>query len=91
MQQDKQLEGLRAQLLKTKKWPLKYMFKFVMPNDVRTLAEVRAMMPANGVISYKDSANGKYVAMTCVAMMPSADSIIDLTSRVASIPGVMSL
>lgn len=91
MQQDKQLEGLRAQLLKTKRWPLKYMFKFVMPNDVHVIAEVRAMMPADGVISYKDSANGKYVAMTCVAMMPSADSIVEVTCKAASLPGVMSL
>ncbi|MCQ2215350.1 MAG: hypothetical protein MJZ31_05470 [Bacteroidales bacterium] len=86
-----QLEGLREQLLKTKKWPLRYMFKFVMPNDKETLAVVQSMMPEGGTVSYKNSANGKYVAMTYVVNMPDADSIVSLTSNVAALPGVMSL
>lgn len=91
MQNNQQLEGLRAQLLKTKKWPLRYMFKFVMPNDKETLAVIQSMMPNGGTVSYKSSANGKYLAMTYVVNMPDADSIVSLTSSVAALPGVMTL
>ncbi|MCQ2237397.1 MAG: hypothetical protein MJZ18_10435 [Bacteroidales bacterium] len=91
MQDNKQLEGLREQLLKTKKWPLRYMFKFVMPNDKETLAVVQSMMPDGGTVSYKNSANGKYIAMTYVVNMPDADSIVSLTGSVSALPNVMVL
>lgn len=84
------LERLRAKLA-AEKWPQKYMFKFVMPNDKAKIDQVLEALPQSGTTTFKDSSAGKYVGVTCVAFMPSADAVIDVTSRACSVEGVISL
>ncbi len=85
------LEGLREQLLKTKKWPLRYMFKFIVPNSDGRVDRVVALLPDGGTNSFKPSKDLHYVAVTCVALMGSPDEIIELTRRATEIDGVISL
>ncbi len=85
------LEGLREQLLKTKKWPLRYMFKFIVPNSDGRVDRVVALLPDGGTNSFKPSKDLHYVAVTCVALMSSPDEIIELTRRATEIDGVISL
>ncbi len=87
----KRLEGLRELLLKNKVWPLKYMFKFIVPNCNDNVNKVVAMLPKSGELHFNNSKDLRYVSVTCVAMMDSADSIIDITRQATSISGVMSL
>jgi putative lipoic acid-binding regulatory protein len=69
-------------------FPMVYMFKFIVPKGKEI--EVRALFPKNE-ISLKPSSGGKYVSTTIQAMMESADQIIDLYEKAASIEGVISL
>lgn len=84
------LERLREKLL-AERWPQKYMFKFVMPNDKAKMDAVLEALPTNGETRFRNSSGDKYVAVTCVAVMPSADAVMDVTTRACAIPGVISL
>lgn len=85
------LERLKIQLLKTEKWPLKYMFKFIVPNSNGRVNAVVAGLPSGGQTSFKPSKDLHYVSVTHVNYMPSADSIVEATRRATSIEGVISL
>ena len=85
-----QAERLRAKLAK-EKWPQKYMFKFIMPNSQETIDKVLEILPTNGKTTFNNSKNGKYVAITCVTTMMSAEAVMDITTKACEIPNVMSL
>lgn len=84
------MERLREKL-KAEKWPQKYMFKFVLPNDRTKLDNIMELLPTNGKVTFRDSKGGKYVGVTCVAEMSSADAVMSVTSAVCAIEGVISL
>ncbi len=83
--------SLLEQLEKNKDWPLRYMFKFVAPNDEATVAAIKKELPKSEKTTLKLSKNEKFVAFTCIAFMNSAQQIVDITSRITSIKGVMAL
>ena len=82
---------LKELLDANKKWPLKYMFKFIIPNKDGKVDAVKALLPVNGVNKFKHTTSLKYVSLTCVAYMKSTSDIIALTESVQNVPGVMSL
>jgi len=82
---------LLEKLQENKKWPLLYMFKFIAPNEDGKVKKVVSLLPKNGEISYKHTKNLKYVSITCKVKMPSAQSIVDITSEIVKIDGLMSL
>lgn len=84
------LERLRGKLA-AERWPQKYMFKFVLPNDKAKLDQVLEALPQSGTTSFRNSNGDKYVGVTCVAIMPSADAVIDVTSKACAVEGVVSL
>ncbi len=84
------LERLRAKLA-AERWPQKYMFKFVLPNDKARLDQVLEALPQTGETRFRNSAGDKYVGVTCVAVMTSADAVMDVTTKACSIEGVISL
>lgn len=85
------LERLRMQLIQTEAWPLKYMFKFIVPNSGGRVNAVVAMLPQGGQTSYRPSKDIHYVAVTHVNFMHSADEIIEVVQRATSVDGVISL
>lgn len=87
---EKILEGLRQKLIDEGGWPKKYMFKFIAPNQPLVLNAVVAQLP-KGKTDLRASKNGKYIAVSHVATMPSADAVINVTSAISSMPGVISL
>ncbi len=87
----KDYEKLRELLLENKKWPLLYMFKFIVPNKDGMVDKVVSMLPKHGTFSYNHTKNLKHVAITCKASMKSADAIIEVTEKIAIIDGVISL
>lgn len=84
------LERLREKLA-AERWPQKYMFKFVMPNDRAKIDRVLEALPQTGTTSFRNSNGDKYVGVTCVAMMTSADAVIDVTTKACAVEGVISL
>ncbi len=83
--------SLLKELEKNKKWPLRYMFKFIAPNEEETIAQIKKELPANGKTMAKLSKNGNYVSITCVALMQSAQEIVTITTKVNAIKGIVCL
>ncbi|HYQ56799.1 MAG TPA: DUF493 family protein [Draconibacterium sp.] len=90
MKRDK-YKNLRYRLMETESWPLKYMFKFITPNKEGKVDQIKALLPNNGEVTFKHTANLKHVSVTCVALMESADQIIEITEKVDAIEGVIVL
>ena len=84
-------EKLKELLANNKKWPMLYMFKFIVPNEDGKVQQVVDLLPKHGTVTYNHTKNLKYVSVTCRVSMKSANAIIDVTSKVAIIEGVMSL
>lgn len=82
---------LKELLDDNKKWPLRYMFKFIIPNKDSKVNRAKGMMPLGAQLKFKHTKSLKYVSMTCVAYMKSSQEIIDLTQQLEEIEGVMSL
>lgn len=85
------LDRLRARLLQTDKWPIRYMFKFIAPNNEMILRDLLAAVPPNGQTKVVPSKGQRYVVVTHVNTMYSPDDIIKFTIRATSIEGVTAL
>jgi hypothetical protein len=72
-------------------WPLNYMFKFIVPNRNGKVDKIKGLLPHHGDISFKHTSSLKHVSITCVAVMSTADQIIEITEKVSEIEGVMVL
>ena len=88
---DNRYYNLKIILEQNKEWPLKYMFKFIVPNKEGKVEKVINVFPKDAKKSFKHTENLKYVSITCVLEMNSADEIIKITEDAMSIPGVMML
>lgn len=84
-------EKLKELLANNKKWPMKYLFKFIAPNDQEVINRVVSLLPAYGKFAFKNSKNNKYVSVSCIASMKNAQKIIDITQNVSKIPNVITL
>ena len=82
---------LKELLDENKKWPLRYMFKFIIPNKDGKVELAKKMMPQNGQLKFKHTSSLKYVSITCVAYMSSVNDIINITQKVEDIEGAISL
>ncbi len=83
------LENLRHQLLK-ERFPQRYMFKFIVPNSDGKVDLVKSLMP-EGQLSFRPSKDLHYVAVTCVAVMNSAQEIIEVSRNALQVEGVLML
>lgn len=84
-------EKLLERLLENESWPLRYMFKFIVPNTEGRVDQVINLLPDDGKISFRHTNDLRFVSVTCIASMPSAEHIVSITSKAASVPGVMAL
>ncbi len=84
-------EKLKKLLSENKKWPLLYMFKFIVPNEGGKVQQVVDLLPKHGTVTFNHTKSLKYVSVSCKVSMKSADAIIEITNAASSIPGVMSL
>ncbi|MGY8908917.1 MAG: DUF493 family protein [Flavobacteriales bacterium] len=83
---------LKGQLEDTTNFPADYMYKFIVPTDGNQLAEVESLFDNKGaVITTKNSKTGKYVSITIVLKLNSADEIISYYKKVEKIKGIISL
>lgn len=82
---------LHAQLTDHHKFPTKYMFKFIVPNNPVSLGKVDALFSLKSDISYRESKTGKFVSVTGMDLMKNADEVIAIYQKAESIEGLMSL
>jgi hypothetical protein len=84
-------EKLRELLALNEVWPLKYMFKFIVPNNSDKVKQVTAILPKHGDTTYKHTKNLTYVSVTCRASMETVESIIEVNTQATNISGVIML
>lgn len=84
-------DNLKRTLLENSTWPLEYMFKFIVPNEENKVNEVKELLPKDSKLKFKHTKNLKYVAITCIAIVDTADEIIEISRNVSVIEGVIAL
>ncbi|WP_167616017.1 DUF493 family protein [Maribellus sediminis] len=84
-------KNLRYRLMENNNWPLKYMFKFITPNHDGKVDQIKALLPNSGKTTFKHTSNLKHVSVTCIALMDSADQIVEITEKADKIEGVIVL
>ena len=90
IEQEKALSQLRDRL-EREKWPQRYAFKFIMPNDAGTIKQVQEILPRDGQRNERLSQNGKYVALTHISIVPTAEIVTRITGKAMEVKGVMVL
>ena len=79
---------LKAKLETFETWPHRYTFKFIVPGEKR--AELEALFEGCEY-SVRPSRTGKYVSLTCVQEVQTADGVIEVYQRVEQIEGSYAL
>jgi putative lipoic acid-binding regulatory protein len=83
-------DKLRAQL-ELMEWPSVYFFKFIVPNNSKTVAQTASLFDNTADIQFHESKNGKFVSVSAKEMMLDVDSIIEIYEKAQHIPGIISL
>ena len=84
-------KNLKQKLEKQHKFPMVYMFKFIVPNDNQRLAMVQSLFGEEAEVVTRTSKNGKYISLTGREMMLNAQSVINRYRLAEKIPGIVSL
>ena len=83
---------LKGQLEDTTKFPSDYMYKFIVPAIGNQQKEVQRVFDNKGaVINTKKSKTGKYISISVVLKLDSAQEVIDYYKKVEKIEGIISL
>ena len=83
---------LKVQLEDTTQFPADYMYKFIVPSEGNQVEEVHEVFNNTGaVIQTKKSKTGKYISLSIVINIKSANSVISYYKKVEHIKGIISL
>lgn len=84
---------LKAELENTtEKWPVEYLYKFIVPASDEKIALIeKAFNNMGAVITTNKSKNGNYSSVSINVVMQSADAIIAKYQEVSTIEGIISL
>ncbi|WP_334058626.1 DUF493 family protein [Polaribacter sp. P097] len=83
---------LKGQLEDTTEFPSDYMYKFIVPADGNQQKEVQEVFDNKGaVIKTKKSKTGKYISISIVLKLSSADEVISYYKKVEEVEGIISL
>jgi putative lipoic acid-binding regulatory protein len=68
------------------------MYKFIVPSSENQVKEVQDLFNNKGaVIKTKKSKTGKYISLSIVLKIESADKVIEYYKKVENIKGIISL
>ncbi len=85
-------DRLKEELEKTDKWPVKYMYKFIVPNKEENEEKVKKAFEGQPIEFHKNfSKSGKYISLTVVTNENSADNIIKKYRSLEDIEGLVAL
>lgn len=82
---------LREKLTEQGGWPQPYMFKFIIPSDIKKLALVEAIFGEDAQISIRQSKSNKYTSITAKEVMISPEEVIKTYRKAEGIEGLISL
>ncbi len=83
---------LKSDLEETTKFPTKYLYKFIVPSEKGKIAQVESAFNHLGaVITKKSSKTGKFISISILVNMNSANEVIKKYKEVAVVEGIISL
>ena len=83
---------LREELANTSLWPSEYLYKFIVPSDLKKILEIESTFNNMGaVIKTSHSKTGKYTSVSVNVRMKNPESVIEKYIEVSSIEGIISL
>ncbi len=83
---------LKGQLEDTTQFPADYMYKFIVPVNGNQQKEVEEVFDNKGaVIKTKKSKTGKYISVSIVLKLNSAEEVIAYYKKVEKVEGIISL
>lgn len=83
---------LKKKLKKDTSFPTKYMYKFIIPTTNEGVQQIEELFDHTGaVITKTSSKTGKYVSISIVVVMKSADAIIEKYKAAEKVEGIISL
>lgn len=77
--------------LEKNSWPAVYMFKFIVLSDNQKIAIVESLFGDDAEVKLQPSSNGKYTSITAREVMLSADQVIEVYTKAASVEGIIAL
>ena len=84
-------KNLKVKLDESHIWPSKYVFKFIIKNNVESIDQLLSYFTESKNISKNFSANKKYVSFTIICKMYSSEDVIKKYKDVSKIEGIISL
>lgn len=84
-------KNLKVKLDESHIWPSKYVFKFIVKNNLESIDELISYFPESKNISKNFSSNKKFVSFTIKCEMHSSEDIIKKYKDVSEIDGIISL
>ena len=83
---------LKEELSNTSLWPSEYLYKFIVPSDLKKIFEIESAFDNMGaVIKTTQSKTGKYTSVSVDVRMKSPESVIEKYVEVSGIEGIISL
>jgi uncharacterized protein len=85
---EESLRSLQSKLDDFHKWPCRFMFKFITPQE--KAAELTALFAGNPFTT-RPSKNGRYLSFTAELEMQSSEEVIALYREAGKIEGIIAL
>lgn len=83
---------LKEELSNTSLWPSEYLYKFIVPSDLKKVLEIESAFNNMGaVIKTTQSKTGKYTSVSVDVQMKNPDAVIAKYIEVSGIEGIISL
>ena len=83
---------LKEELSTTSTWPSEYLYKFIVPSDLKKIVEIESAFNNMGaVIKTSQSKTGKYTSVSVDVQMKNPDAVIEKYIQVSGIEGIISL
>jgi len=85
-------KSLKEKLEDHHDFPEEYLFKFIVPSDSEKVTEILKVFDGlQYTLANRESAKGKYTAVTIQCFVLDADQVIGIYKKVAETEGVMML
>lgn len=85
-------ERLKEELSNTSDWPGEYLYKFIIPTDLKKIDKVENAFDNMGaVIKTHQSKTAKYTSISINVTMESPQAVVEKYINVSTIEGIISL
>lgn len=83
---------LKTELGNTSEWPSEYLYKFIIPTDIKKIQELENAFDNMGAVMVThQSKTAKYTSLSVNVLMESPEAVVEKYILVSNIKGLISL